>query len=133
MTVADRIKERRMELELSQTDLAKKAGYTDKTSVSKLEHSGNNISMKQLKRIASALSTTVENLMGWSDEVVPLEKTIDYVLNNKDKLIFFEPYVKEDKPNDVFFEYIKRLYDLPPDKRKAIYDQIDFQTMRNKE
>lgn len=43
MTIADRIKEKRLELGWSQEDLAKKMGYKDKTSVSKMESSGDNI------------------------------------------------------------------------------------------
>lgn len=130
MTVADRIKERRIELELSQTDLAKKAGYTDKTSVSKLEHSGNDISMKQLKRVAIALSTSVEDLMGWSVNDT-ISKSIDYVLKDSESHeIHIEPTEKSN--NDLYFEYIKKLHDLPLEKRQAIYEQIDFQTMKTK-
>lgn len=66
MTIADRIRNIRNELQLSQTELAKRAGYSDKTRISKIENSGNEISMKQVKRIASALGVPMESLMGWS-------------------------------------------------------------------
>ena len=39
MTVADRIREKRLEMELSQDELAKRLGYRDKTSISKIEKS----------------------------------------------------------------------------------------------
>ena len=68
MTVADRIRQKRNELNLSQSELAAKAKYSDKTRVSKLENSGDDISMKQVKRIAVALGTTPAYLMGWEDE-----------------------------------------------------------------
>ena len=68
MTVADRIRERRRSLELSQEDLAKRAGYTDKTSISKFENSGNDISMKQVNRLAAALNCSSVYLMGWTSE-----------------------------------------------------------------
>ena len=71
MTVADRIRERRRELNLSQSELAQKAGYTDKTSISKLEHAENDISMKQISRLAEALETTPAYLMGWEDKTIP--------------------------------------------------------------
>ena len=41
MTVGDRIREIRVSLEISQTELAKRAGYSDKTRISKIENSGN--------------------------------------------------------------------------------------------
>lgn len=67
MTVADRIKQRRIELGLSQTDLAKRMGYSDKTSISKIENSENDISIKKITRVASALNTTASYLLGWKE------------------------------------------------------------------
>ena len=69
MTVADRIKNKRIELGLSQTELAERAKYSDKTAISKIEHSGNEITMKQVRRIAGALGVTTEYLMGWQKQV----------------------------------------------------------------
>lgn len=130
MTVGDRIKYLRKESGLSQEELAKKAGYADKTAISKLEHSGNDISMKQLKRVAIALSTSVENLMGWSVNDT-ISKSIDYVIKDSESHeIHIEPTEKTN--NDLYFEYIKKLHDLPLEKRQAIYEQIDFQTMKTK-
>ena len=67
MTVGERIKNRRIELGLTQTDIAKRAGYKDKTSVSKLENAGDDITMKQLNRLAPALECSSAFLMGWAD------------------------------------------------------------------
>lgn len=68
MTVGERIKQKRTQLDLSQTELAKRAGYCDKTVISKFENAGNNISMKQIERLAKALGTTSQFLMGWEEE-----------------------------------------------------------------
>lgn len=65
MNIGDRIRIIRTEKELSQTDLAKIAGYYDKTVISKFEHAGNDISMKQVRRIAKALDVSPAYLMGW--------------------------------------------------------------------
>lgn len=65
MTVGERIKMRRIELGWSQDDLAKKAGYYAKPTISKYENAGNDISMKQVSRIAKALGVTTAYLMGW--------------------------------------------------------------------
>ena len=70
MTIADRIKQKRLEKDLSQTELALRAGYNNKTAISKLEHSGDNISMKQINKIASALGISPAYLMGWEDSIV---------------------------------------------------------------
>lgn len=76
MTIADRIKQKRIEKDWSQTDLALKAGYNNKTAICKLEHAGDDISMKQVKRIAQALNVSPAYLMGWE---VP-KKTPDLIM-----------------------------------------------------
>lgn len=68
MTIADRIRNKRNELNLSQSDLAVRANYCDKTRISKIENSGNDISMKQVKRIAAALGVSTAYLMGWEEQ-----------------------------------------------------------------
>ena len=69
MTVADRIRNKRCELQLSQEELAKRANYSDKTRISKIENSGDDISMKQIKRIAEALGVSSAFLMGWENDI----------------------------------------------------------------
>jgi transcriptional regulator with XRE-family HTH domain len=72
MTIADRIRIKRTELEYSQAQLAFKAGYSDKTAISKFENAGDDITMKQVKRIAKALGVTTSYLMGWEEpEEIP--------------------------------------------------------------
>ena len=68
MTIGDRIKQKRKELDLSQEALAKLAGYSDKSAISKFEHGGDDISMKQVKRLAKALGVSSAYLMGWERE-----------------------------------------------------------------
>lgn len=75
MTVGDRIKQRRIELEWSQEELAKRAGYYGKPTISKYENAGNDISMKQVSRLAKALGVTTAYLMGWESEHKSLSDT----------------------------------------------------------
>ena len=74
LTVGERIKNRRIELGLSQEELAKKAKYTGKPAISKFENAGNDITMKQVYRLATALETTAAYLMGWETPDVPEKK-----------------------------------------------------------
>lgn len=70
MTVGERIRYRREELGLSQEELGNLVGYkgSAKTRISRYETAGNEISMKQLNRIAPALKVSVAYLMGWYDD-----------------------------------------------------------------
>ena len=67
MTIGERIRFKRNEFGLSQSELAEKAGYSDKTAISKLENAGDDISMKQIKRVAKALGINSSILLGWKD------------------------------------------------------------------
>ena len=73
MTVADRIKLKREELKLSQEELAIRIGNKDKSTISKIEKSGNDITMKNIQRIAKALGVTSQYLMGWEETETIME------------------------------------------------------------
>ena len=59
------IKKRREELQMSQRDLAAKAGYKDNSTIAKMEKGQVDITIGRLKKIAEALETTPEKLMGF--------------------------------------------------------------------
>ena len=65
MTVGERIREARERQGLSQEELAKRLGLKDKSSVCKIERSGDNISTKSIKKYASVLNIKPSALMGW--------------------------------------------------------------------
>jgi len=84
MTVADRIRLKREELNLSQDELAKRLGNKDKSTICKIEKSGDNITMRNIKRIADALGVSSQYLLGWEEKSQELKKEIiknefDYV------------------------------------------------------
>lgn len=78
MTVADRIKKRREELNMTQEDLAKKCGYKEKTSISHIENSGDEPTMKTIKRVAAGLNCSAASLMGWTPITGPIESEPEY-------------------------------------------------------
>lgn len=71
MTVADRIKDKRIELNMTQKELSDKIGTKDRSSISKIESRGNDISMKDIIRIAEALGVSPQYLLGWEDDGIP--------------------------------------------------------------
>ena len=100
MTVADRIKLKREELNLSQEELAKKIGNKDKSTISKIEKSGNDITMKNIQRIANALGVTSQYLLGWEDvpelEYETEKATIVKKNKNEEALKLYELYQQAD-------------------------------------
>lgn len=60
-----RIKLRRASLGLSQTELAEKLGYSEKSAISKIESGKNEPPASKLEAFAEVLETSVPYLMGW--------------------------------------------------------------------
>ena len=61
------IKKRRLELDMTQSDLAKKLGYSDKSMIAKIEKGAVDLSQSKITAFAKALKTTEVALMGWDD------------------------------------------------------------------
>lgn len=68
MTIYDRIKELRLQLKLSQSDLARKLGYKGGSMITKIESGQVDISQKKVLAFARALDTTPAYLMGWTSD-----------------------------------------------------------------
>ena len=67
MNVGERIKQRREELNMTQEELAKKVGYTSRSSIAKVESNANGMLQSKLVIFAHALQTTPSYLLGWED------------------------------------------------------------------
>ncbi len=106
-TIAHRIKTLREYKNLTQEDLAKKAGYSDKSSISKIESSGNNISLKKISKIAAALDVSPENLLGTDESS---QKAQSHVAKERNSLEI-PPDLQEslDKFSNLLIDYKKDL------------------------
>lgn len=67
MLLGNRIKQLRMQRNMSQDELAKKIGYNSRSSINKIELGINDIPQSKIKAIADALLTTPAYLMGWEE------------------------------------------------------------------
>lgn len=63
MKVGKLIRTRRMELGLTQKELAERCGYTNKSTISRIESGERDIPVTQLKKIAAALGMEPEDLV----------------------------------------------------------------------
>ena len=73
MTIGERIKLRREELQMTQEELAQKLGYKSRSSINKIELGGNELTQRKITDIAHALQTTPSYIMGWLDDVATEE------------------------------------------------------------
>lgn len=63
------IKERRRILGLTQTDLAKKLGYADKSMIAKIESGKIDLPQSKIIEFSNALGVSPSDLMGWTDDM----------------------------------------------------------------
>lgn len=70
-TVGGRIKDRRIELSMTQEELARRVGYKSRSAIQKIEVGTNELKQKQIAAFAKALLTTPGFLMGWVDDKRP--------------------------------------------------------------
>ena len=68
MTLGEKVKLKREELNLSQEELAEKMNYKSKTSIHKIEVGITDLPLSKVKEIAAVLKTTPAYLMGWEEE-----------------------------------------------------------------
>lgn len=66
------IKKRRLELGMTQTELAKELGYADKSMIAKIEKGAIDLPLSKIELFADALNTTPGDLMGntWESDVL---------------------------------------------------------------
>ena len=111
MTIGERIKSKRLELGLTQDELAKKAGYKSRSSINKIELS-RDLPLDKIEKVAKILECSPSYLMGWEDEeIIKQNVDMDIELTNMDKRLK---------------EYALKLSALPKDKQEHIMSSIDM-------
>ena len=97
-TIGDRIRERRLELGLTQTDLAIRMGYKTKSTICEVERPGSNITSERLMKFAEALNTTPFYLLGLKED--------EYDIISAEENTIIELYRKSDQQTK---EMVKRI------------------------
>lgn len=88
MTIGERIKFKREELDISQDELARRLGYKSRSSINKIELGLQNLNQSKIKAIADALQTTPAFIMGWTeDKKEPTLENEDGLTENQQYLI----------------------------------------------
>nr|WP_314532103.1 helix-turn-helix transcriptional regulator [uncultured Fusobacterium sp.] len=95
MTLGEKVKLKREELNLSQEELAEKMNYKSKTSIHKIETGITDLPLSKVKELADVLKTTPAYLMGWEEdkkeELTNQEKDIFSQLT-EDELVKLEKF-----------------------------------------
>lgn len=102
------IKKLRIELGMTQTELAARVGYSDKGMISKVENGKVDIPQSLILKFAEALQTTPAQLMGWEDDPSVVTETFQ---GDRGKEARFMEYAKR------FYEHYQK---ASPEIQKAV-------------
>lgn len=114
MEVGERIRLRREQLNMTQEELAKKVGYTSRSSIAKVESNANGILQSKLVVFANALQTTPAYLLGWEDSE---ESTI----TNEDTVSDIFVRLRQDA---TFYDAVQKLYNLNEAQLTAVITML---------
>lgn len=76
MSIGDKIKKRREELGLTQDELARRLGYTSRSTINKVELGKNDVTQSKIAEYAAALSTTSAYLLDLSESFTEINSSV---------------------------------------------------------
>ena len=88
----ENIKRYRKAAGLTQEELARRTGYTDRSSIAKVEKGQVDLSQSKIKQFADALGTTPGHLLGWDAEPEDLGAMAARVLADPAKLTMLQEF-----------------------------------------
>lgn len=130
--VGSRIKDRRIELGWTLGELAAKVGYSDNSTLSRVENGKTDMPLKKLDKIAQVLDVTPAYLVGFTEDDIPdglnKELYLNYIhdSNNPDFLAAIEGTpsddlcikIKASDLNDSEVDYMDKQLDFIVGQRK---------------
>lgn len=110
MKIGERIKQRRVELEWSQRDLAEKMGYNHST-ITRIETGKIDISQSRVVQFSEILGVSIAYLMGWEEEQKKNDIQADIILKMR--------------TDTDFMSAVETLYKLDKDKLQSINQMLN--------
>lgn len=113
MTIGERIRQRRIELGMTQEELAKKAGYQSRSSINKLE-SARVLPSRKIELMAKALECSPAYLMGWFDADIKIKQSLtkQEPPETDEHKVIIEAYEKADDRTRRMILYMLNIQDI---------------------
>lgn len=106
--IGTRIKNRRIELNMTQDELAKKIGYTSKSTIARIESGSNQLKQNKILDFAEALNTTPSYLIGWNEKERIIVETQSKPTNEQALVLYLLSLLN----NEGYNEAVKRIEEL---------------------
>lgn len=97
MTIGEKIKKRRLELDWSLRDLSDRMGYANHSTIARIESGKVDLPQSRIVQFAEVLNTSVSDLMDWEEENKEKSAQEDELSENVKALVKFAKEVPEDK------------------------------------
>lgn len=107
------IKKRRSELKMSQDTLAQKTGYSDRSSIAKIESGNIDLSYDKILLFAKALDIEPSELMGDTETMFVQPDTFS-----------LDEFVKQHNGTELEIDIMKTYFSLPADIRKMMIEHF---------
>lgn len=111
MEIGDRIKQRRMELGWSQRELARKMGYSDNSTLARIEQGKVDVYQNKIVQFSEVLGVSIAYLMGWEEDEQKNDIIADVVLKMR--------------TDQEFMSVVETLYNLDKDKLHSINQMLN--------
>lgn len=122
--IGRRIRNERERQGLTQDELARKMGYKNRSVVSMME-AATELSLKKVKKVATALKVDPGYLMGYPSKNADMEIPFDADLKKAFEKLIAESYVKQ-VLSDTEIAIIKRYRELNDDQKQMILKMLDL-------
>ena len=113
MHIGERIKKRRNELEWSQRELARRMGYTNNSTITKIEQGKVDVYQGKIEQFAEVLGVSIAYLMGWIDEGESVKNDL------------IAEVVLKMRADQELMSAVETLYKLDKDKLKSINQMLN--------
>lgn len=114
------IKSRRKELKMTQSELAERLGYADKSMIAKIEAGIVDLPQSRIEAFAAALGTTKEALTGWTEE--RKASSFSYCTEQQMRLLGWE--VLYDEEGNVILTHDGAEYEITEEGMKGVESQM---------
>ena len=111
MEIGDRIKQKRIELGWSQRELARRMGYSDNSTLARIEQGKVEVYQTKIVQFSEVLGVSIAYLMGWEDDEQKNDIITDVVLKMR--------------TDTEFMSAVESLYKLDQDKLHSINQMLN--------
>lgn len=108
MEIGEKIKKRRMELGWSQRELARKMGYSDNSTLARIEQGKVDVYQNKIVQFSNVLGVSIAYLMDWEDE------------EQEQKNDLIADVVLRLRADDDFMSAVETIYNLDKEKLQSI-------------